>query len=151
MINPPAHPMHVSICNVDLNNIDNTVAVKLFKDDFSSVLKNNYQAEFQMEKADEKLNSQVISKYINSRLQLEVDNSIILKLDYKSSEINEDAVWIYFHIERINNPSSLRIKNTIMLDLWEDQTNLMIINCMGKENGYRFSKTEVEINIDLKV
>jgi len=36
-----------------------------------------------------------------------------------------------------------------MLELWEDQTNLLIINWMGIENGYRFDFNDTEIEIDL--
>jgi hypothetical protein len=149
MINPVMHPVHVSICNLELNNNENTVSVKLFKDDFALVLKNKYQTDFPMENADDKQNSQFISKYINSCLQIELNNGKILNLDYKNSEINNDAIWFHFQTEKLNIVTKLKIKNTLMLDLWEDQTNLLIISWEGKENGYRFNRDEVNIEIDL--
>jgi hypothetical protein len=149
MNNPVMHPVHVSICNLDLNNSENTVSVKLFKDDFALVLKNKYQTDFPMENADDKQNSQYISKYINSCLQIELSNNKILNLDYKYSQINEDAIWFYFLAEKINKVTKLSIKNTLMLDLWDDQTNLLIISWQGKENGYRFNRDEDHIEIDL--
>jgi len=124
------------------------VAVKLFKDDFALALKNNYEAEVPMDKANEKINSQLISKYINSCFQIEMNKSETLKLDYKYSELNEEAIWVYFNIENTLHATHLRIKNTLMLDLWNDQTNLLIISWNGKENGYRFNHSEVEIDID---
>lgn len=148
-MNPPLHPIHVSVCNMELSDVENTISVKLFKEDFSLALKNNYQVDIPMEKADEKLNSQIISKYINSCLQIEMNKSKILKLEYKYSKINEDAIWIYFQTEKTNNATKLRIKNTLMLDLWDDQTNLLIINWKGREDGYRFNRREVEMEIDL--
>lgn len=149
MNNPVMHPVHVSICNLELNNIENTVSVKLFKDDFALVLKNKYQTDFPMENADDKQNSQYISKYINSCLQIEPNNGKIINLDYKYSEINEDAIWFHFQAEKINKVTKLSIKNTLMLDLWDDQTNLLIISWQGKENGYRFDRNEDHIEIDL--
>jgi hypothetical protein len=149
MINPVMHPIHVSICNLELNNSENKVSLKLFKDDFALVLKNKYQTDFPMEQADDKQNHQYISKYINSCLQIEPGNGKILNLDYKYSEINEDAIWFHFQAEKINNATKLRIKNTLMLDLWDDQTNLLIISWQGKENGYRFNRDENHIEIEL--
>ncbi len=143
------HPIHVSICNIELNNTENTVSIKLFKDDFALALKNNYQVEVQMEKADDNNNSQIISKYVNSFLQIKFSNNKIMDLDYKYSELNEDAIWIHFRAEKIFQATNLRIKNTLMLDLWDDQTNLLIISFNGKEKGYRFNRKEVEIEIDL--
>jgi hypothetical protein len=134
---------------MDLNENENIVAVKLFKEDFTLALKNNYQVVVPMEKADEKLNSDIISRYINSCLQIELNKSKILKLEYKSSEINEDAIWIYFRIGKIENSTILRIKNSLLVDLWDDQTNLLIINYKGKDNGYRFNRNELQIEIDL--
>ncbi len=148
---PPAyHPLHVSICNMELNDKENEVSIKLYKDDFALALKNNFQVDVPMEKADESANSQFILKYVESCFQVEVNNSKILRLDYKYSEINEDAIWIYFKCENFTGIKQLKIRNTLMLDLWEDQTNLLIINFKGKENGYRFNKEDVEIEIDLK-
>lgn len=149
ILNPSFHPVHVSICTIELSDNENIVAIKLFKDDLSLVLKNNYQMDVPMEKADEKLNREVISKYINTSLQIIVNNSEKLELHYQKSEINEDAIWIYFQVEKIKNGTQLSIKNTLLLNLWEDQTNLLIINWKGQENGYRFNRSESEIDIDL--
>lgn len=146
---PDMHPIHVSVCNVDINDTECTVSVKLFKDDFALALKNNYQTDVDMEKADENSNSQFISKYINNCLQIELNKTRLLKLVYTSSEINEDAIWVHFSTGKIENISHIRIRNILMLDLWDDQTNLLIMNLKGKENGYRFNRREVEIEIDV--
>ena len=143
------HPIHVSICNVDINGNENTVSIKLFKDDFALVLKNKSGVEIAMEKADEKSNSQIISKYINSDFQIEVNNGEILVLDYQKSEINEDAIWLYFHFKNIGNTSKLNVKNALMIELWEDQTNLLIVKWKEKESGYRFTVDETEMEINL--
>ncbi len=149
IMNPAYHPLHVSICNIELNGKENIVSVKLFKDDFALALKNNFQVDIPMEKADESSNSLVISKYINTCFQIEVNNEKNLELKYNYSEINEDAVWFYFKCEKLPDAKKLTIRNRLMLDLWDDQTNLVIISWKGKENGYRFNKDEVEIEIDL--
>jgi len=149
-MNPVMHPIHVSVCNIDFRQTENTVVIKLFKDDFALALKNNFQVDILMDAADENKNSEVISKYVNSCLKLEVNKNKILKLDYKTSEINEEAIWVYFRMEKINDVTSLKIKNTLMVDLWDDQTNLVIISHNEKEDGYRFNRRDIEFEIDLK-
>jgi hypothetical protein len=134
---------------MDLNENENIVAIKIFKEDFALALKNNFQVVVPMENADEKLNSDIITRYVNSCLQIELNKSKILKLEYKSSEINEDAIWIYFRMGKIENSTNLRIKNSLLVDLWDDQTNLLIINWKGNENGYRFNRNDMQIEIDL--
>jgi len=149
MAGPAYHPIHVSVCNVELNGTENIVSVKLFKDDFALALKNNYQISIPMDRANEKTHSEIISKYINSCFQIESGQGKTLKLVFKTTEINEEAIWVYFNAENFTNLAKLRVKNTLMLDLWDDQTNLVILNWKGKETGYRFNRREVEIEIDL--
>jgi len=148
-ISPAMHPIHVSVCNMDLNNKENIVSVKLFKDDFALALNHNYQVNVEMDKADEETNRLAISRYINSCLQIVLNENEVLKLDYKSSEINEEAIWIYFQTGILKDAKKLSIKNTLMLDIWDDQTNLLIISRNGKESGYRFNRNVIEIEIDL--
>ena len=147
---PAMHPVHVSVCNMEMDDIENIVSFKLFKDDFALVLKNKYQTDVSMEKADDKANSTLISNYINSCFQLEVNKSRMLALKYKSSEINEDAVWIHFQTEKLGNATQLQITNTLMLDLWDNQTNLLILKWKEKEIGYKFDAdvtiTEIDLN-----
>jgi len=146
---PAMHPIHVSVCNLELNNLENIVSVKLFKDDFALALKHSYQLDVDMEQADEEINRVAISNYINSCLQLVYNENEVLKLNYKSSETNEEAIWLYFQTENLKNVKKLKFKNTLMLDIWDDQTNLVIVNWKGKESGYRFNRKEIEIEIDL--
>jgi hypothetical protein len=149
MSKPAMHPIHVSVCNLDLNDTENTISIKLFKDDFAQAITNTYQVSIPMEKADEKVNSDIISKYINECLQIEISKNKILSLEYKYSKINEDAIWLYFNAEKANLQGRMKIRNTLMLDLWDDQKNLLIINWKGKENGYQFNRNDVEMDIDL--
>jgi len=146
---PAFHPVHVSVCNLEMKDNECSISIKLFKDDFTLAIKNTCNADIQMEKADEIANYQIISKYINTCLQLELNSDKILKLEFISSEINEDAIWVNFKTESYNSNLKLTIRNTLMLDLWDDQTNLMIIKHNGKETGYMFNKRNVEIEIDL--
>lgn len=142
------HPIHVSVCNLELNDTESTVSFKLFKDDFALVLKNLYNEDVKLENADENVNREIINKYINSCFQVDVNKNFRLTLDYKNSQINEDAIWLNYRIQNIKSISNIRIKNTLMLELWEDQTNLLIINYNNKENGYRFDEHETITEID---
>jgi len=75
---PDMHPIHVSVCNLELNETKSTVSFKLFKDDFALVLKNLYNEDVILENADEKKNSEIINRYINSCFQVNVNKNIRL-------------------------------------------------------------------------
>ncbi|MCB8994865.1 MAG: hypothetical protein H6538_04580 [Bacteroidales bacterium] len=145
------HPVHVSVCNLELSEAEKSLSVKVFTNDFALCLKNTYQKEVEMEKADEVANASIISDYVNSCLIIEVNKSKKLRLIYQTSEINEDAIWFHFRVDGLEPAArSLKITNKLMFDLWDDQTNLLIINWKGKENGYRFNKYNPETSIELE-
>ena len=146
-----AHPVHVSVCSIEFSKNGSIMAVKLFSDDFGTVLQNNYNDEFVLSKANEKPYRDYIINYVNSNLKITFNRNKSLKFEYDYSEINDDgAIWIYFKAGKPNPAEKMKIVNTLMLDLYEDQTNLLIINQNGKQDGFRFNYKVRELEIDLK-
>ena len=144
------HPIHVSMCNIEITDKQSIMAIKLFSDDFEKVIENKYKDDFVLSMADKEPYRKYISDYVNSNFKLIVDRKNSIKFLYDYSEMNELSIWLYFKIESLNSESSLTITNSLMLDLYEDQTNLMIINYKGKQNGYKFNIRVKEVEIELK-
>ena len=59
-----AHPVHVSVCNIELNTKESIITIKLYADDFQTLLQNKYNKEFVPSRADEKPFSDYIANYI---------------------------------------------------------------------------------------
>ena len=144
------HPIHVSMCNIEITDEQSIMAVKLFSDDFEKVIKNKYKDDFVLSMADKEPYRKYISDYVNSNLKLTLNRKKPINLLYDYSEMNELSIWLYFKIDRLNSESSLIISNSLMLDLYEDQTNLLIINYKGKQSGYKFNLRVKEVEIELK-
>ncbi len=145
-----AHPVHVSVCNSGLNKTGSIITIKLFSDDFGTVLQNRFKEEFVPSRADEKPFRDYISNYISSHLRITLNRNRSLLFNYDYSEVNEGAIWLYFKVDKIVSSEKMKVVNTLMLDLYEDQTNLLIINFNGKQDGFRFNYKVRELDIDLK-
>ena len=145
-----AHPVHVSVCNLEFTRNGSIMSVKLFSDDFGTVLQNNYNEEFVLSKADEKPYRDYIFNYVSSHLKVTLNRNRSLKFEYDYSEVNDGAIWVYFKADKLSSAEKIKIVNTLMLDLYEDQTNLLIINQNGKQDGFRFNYKVRELEIDLK-
>jgi hypothetical protein len=80
---------------------------------------------------------------------LQINNNVPSKLVYKNKEINEDAIWLYYTIPVTGEVKELEIRNLLLMDIYEDQTNLVIIAINGKESGYRldYHKQDIKIKI----
>lgn len=140
-----AHPIHVSFCNLEIKDSTMTIAIKLFKDDFQLALDHNYSKLVDMDNG----NSKYIQSYINKMFTLKLNKDENLELKYLKSELNEDAIWLYYSSD-IHNIKKIELNNYLLLDIYSNQTNLVIVNYKGNQSGYRLNaKNPIQI-INLK-
>jgi hypothetical protein len=143
------HPVHVSVCNLEIKDQNITIAVKLFSDDFQLALQHNYGIMIELDDLTSPENKEILDKYINSALHVLLNKKEPLRLSYIKTDTNDQAIWLYYETE-IDKLRKLKIKNTLLIDIYLDQTNLVIINHKGKQNGYRFNANHTEQIIELK-
>lgn len=143
-----AHPIHVSVCNIEFSDDKLTIAVKLFKDDFQLAMYHNYGLELKYDDSEFMESKKVIDKYMNNALKIVLNKEDPLKLSLNHAEINDEAVWFYYTFDE-DDFNKIYIKNELLLDIYADQTNLLIINYRNKQNGYRFNVRNTEQRIKL--
>lgn len=143
------HPVHVSVCNIEIENNKMTLSLKLFKDDFQLAIEHNFAKFILLENADKEQEKKMIEDYVKNMFFIVVNKKDTLKLNYKNSELNDEAIWLNYESE-VPDFKKLYINNSIFLDIYLDQTNLVIINYNGKQNGYRFNYKNNAQQIDLK-
>lgn len=150
ILRAPAHPVHVSVCNIELSENECSLSIKLFRDDFELALSNYYHSDPQTNGIRGVTDTERISNYINSSFRISQGNGKQMGIRFQKSEVIEEAIWLYYELENPGNIISLKIQNSLMLDLYDDQTNLVIIAINGKEKGYMFNRKKTEADIDLK-
>jgi hypothetical protein len=137
------HPLHVSFTNVDFNSDLQEVSVtyKFFTDDFSLLLYHVFGREI-IFKNDQVLTSsdiELIDSYL-SRAFLIVEQNDTLKLDFIRKEQDDQSLWFYYKAKRTKNRiRDMSITNLLMLNIYDDQTNLVIISDGRVEKGYSFN------------
>ena len=144
-----AHTIHVSVCNLEFDKGDLTISVKIFLDDLQLAIYHNTAREIDISNLTPESNT-LVQGYIKKRLQISLNKENKIELKQSGNEINEDAIWFYYKIEDVPGVKNIHIQNTLLLDIYGDQTNLLIINHMGKQTGYRFNIDTWEKNIELK-
>ncbi len=145
-----AHPVHVSVCSVEiypeLNEVQ--VLIKVFKNDMELALFHNYQIKVDYISEDSvDLNYNYIKKYIKEHFSLESNKVINYVLN--GVEFDSDIVWLNYTINLRRIPTKFIIVNTIFNDIYFDQKNLMIIKCNNYEKGFEldYNNTTFELNI----
>jgi len=146
------HPVHVSILNIEYSSGKPTIdlSFKLFSSDIEFAIAHNYNVALNLGKPNENPKSEEhINKYVSKLFTLQINNNVPSKLVYKNKEINEDATWLYYTIPVSGKVKELEIRNLLLMDIYEDQTNLVIIAINGKESGYRLDYRKQDFKIKI--
>lgn len=145
------HPVHVSITNVDYNpnDLKMKISFKVFKQDMQLLFVHLDQVNIDFENLGEvKKNQERINNYFQNHFNIESKSGF--EPVFKEAELDNEWIWFYYEVENIDLKKEFKITNTIFLDLYYDQKNMMIFSIEGTEKGYMFNlnKTKQLINLN---
>lgn len=143
------HPLHVTLTNVETieNNTKCEITIKIFKDDFETVIQNYSGVTLNLgtkEEIDSIENH--FMPYINDKFSIIFDGEK-MDLTFINRKENFEAIWITLNC-KYYNVSNIKIKNKLLIDLYEDQKNLVIFKNDKIQQGIDLdtNTTEYEIN-----
>lgn len=137
------HPMHVSYTNIDINTETKEVSVshKLYANDFTLLFFHLFEkniipsdtASFTQPEID------LIDHYMKYRFFL-LEDQDTLSLHFAGKHMEDEYLWLKF-VGKIKDAEihEMAIHNMLLLDLYMDQTNLVIVNNGPVEKGYTFN------------
>lgn len=85
-----------------------------------------------------------VKKYVNNNFDFQV-NGRSANLTFTGSQITGKSVWVYFEAKGVQDISSIKIKNTILLSVYPKQTNVVNISYNGTQKTMTFQRGR-EIN-----
>jgi len=148
-----SHPLHVTISNAEINaeRCEISVNHRFFADDFELLFFHLYETVIKPETGKDfnARENEMIQNYMNSAFQLIPEGEGALRMKIVSKSQQDDILWLEFRGELSDcNQVSYKLINTIMLNLYDDQTNLVIITNNGVDQGFEFDfrKREALIN-----
>lgn len=152
--NPISHPLKLSTCVITCS--PETREIKLnfhfFQDDFGEHLSRISNQDINFDQNSEEIDS-LIKHYIVKNFELSIED-VVQDLQWVKAFREDIVEYVHFSIpERYCNlPISINIKNTLMLDAFEKQSNLVRIDLKGDKNfkTLRFDKSETELSTVLK-
>jgi hypothetical protein len=151
-LNAHLHPVHVSVLNIDYSKGKPTIdlSFKVFSSDIELAVAHNYNVALNLTRFNEdSTNTTQINKYVSQLFTIQINNNEPSKLVLKKKEINEDAVWLYYTIPVKKKVKELLIRNLLLMDIYMDQTNLVIVSINGEETGYKFDYKKQEFKIKI--
>lgn len=146
------HPIHISVMEIHYNEQKSNfeIAVKIFADDLEDGIRDIGATKIKLNQGQESENADDwIKKYLKQNLNI-VINDQQLDVQFSGKEYEEYAVWSYLEVGNLTEINSLKIENTILQDLYEDQKNLIHFYKNKKRiqtSIFNHHKTEIEINL----
>ena len=148
-----SHPVHVSVTSIDINTEKREISIahKMFTDDFSLLFYHLYEKNIQPQVSKDFTPGEleVINGYISDAFILDWDKT---RLPFRFVRKDQDdmSTWLYYSGELpAQDFNNLVLTNTLMLDLYEDQTNLVIVSDGKTEKGYTFNYMDRQMEIEI--
>lgn len=140
------HPVHVSLLSIDYaqeKKIMN-VFLKIYFDDFlidsGKGVPGKVKQDSLLSKTDFK---DIILKYTNEKIGITINNKLFyINLDEYNLSDNELTMNLSFKIDE--KISSISVKNLVMTDLYDDQTNMIIVKIGDFEEGSKLTSFRTE-------
>ena len=144
------HPVHVSVLNMEYLPEKSMVDLlfKVFTADLEFAIAHNFNVALNLGQPSESPEAEMqINKYLSATFRLMINNNYQPKIVSISKEISEDATWVHVSFPLTEQIHHFTIHNAIFMDLYQDQTNLLIITLNKKETGYRLDFYNREITL----
>jgi hypothetical protein len=135
------HPIHIAVCELNYNKQQRSLEIshKIFYDDLETTINKRYDVKLNLNTPKELPNAdEYIHKYITTSFIIRQQGKI-LPMTYVGKEYEQDAVWVYYEI--INTPSTanLLITNQLLMDEFDDQSNLLHFQQQDYKKSLRFT------------
>ncbi len=143
------HPVHVSYTNVEYNveKKQFDILFKIFVDDFDKILQKKYNVFLNLEKGKRlKDYDKIISKYIIEHFKIVINNKdyTSARLKFTHSELKEKAIWLRYTSKYKGKSKRFEVRNSLMTDLYRDQTNLLIFSYLTYQEAVRFTNNKTK-------
>ena len=134
------HDFHLSKCKIKYRAESKSweLSAHIFIDDLQEALKlKGVDISSIFEEEESELVNKAIHQYLIENVQIEL-NGLNLEPEWIGKELSEDlyAVWAYLEIPNQELYGELIIDNNILLELFDDQTNITVIELPNQKKKF---------------
>jgi hypothetical protein len=139
---PITHEFHTSLAQVHYNQSSQSfeVTLRVFTDDMEAaltLLNNNAQVTIDASQADK-----LIEQYLVKNLVFLDKQNQQKALSFIGKEVEVDVTWIYAEVPVADSPSGMRLQNTVLTELFDDQVNIVNFKYLTTIRTFMFKSNE---------
>lgn len=134
------HPFHTSVTEITFNEKERIweVSVRLFQDDLEVSLSNFQGKKFQFQLANQV--DDLLDRFIKKQFGFQVNQKLQTPFRYIGWEPILDVIWVYFEIPTDQELSGVYLQNSLLVETFSDQTNLVHVARGANKKSYLFQK-----------
>ena len=141
-----AHAYHTSLTELRYNPAKKQVEIsfKIFTDDLEKALSQGQPSSVHL---DEARASMLAAAYVQRCVRVGTRPGEALPIQFLGMQHEQDAYWLYAKVALPHSLSSLYLRQTLLLDLYSDQMNIVNIEAGGQKQSalFRAGNEEQEI------
>jgi hypothetical protein len=140
------HPIHLSVSEINYSEKDKALQItsRIFLDDLElSIQKQLNKPNLDLLEPGKDLTTEkLISEYVLQHLSVKLDGKI-QKLNFLGFEREDPAIICYIEIENIKKFKTIEIKNDVIMETHNDQSNLVHVTYKGPVKSLRLMREKV--------
>jgi hypothetical protein len=136
-----AHPMHLAVTEMNFNGATQSFEIshKIFYDDLEEAIFRQTKQKLQLNTPTEHpLAEKYIQTYLLNNFAVHC-NQRKQTLSYVGREYENDAIWLHYEVSNVRNLQYLEIKNSLLLDTFDDQVNFLHFKKADFAKSWRFT------------
>ncbi len=134
------HPIHLSVSEINYSDKDKALQItsRIFLDDLELSIRNQRkQPDLDLLEPGPGLTTeQLISEYVIKRFSVKLDGKA-QKLNFLGFEREDPAVICYIEIENVKKFKTIEVKNEVIMETHDDQSNLIHVTYKGPVKSLR--------------
>jgi hypothetical protein len=147
------HDFHISVCEIEYDQESKALEIthRIFLDDLEQTLiswSGNSSIDVYNPKDSNEL-KELIGKYILEKFSVKVNDNKE-EMVFIGSEAEDDIMYCYVELPKVNKFESIHILNTVLMDKFDDQINMVHIYRGDKTTSTKFSKENTTFMMDFE-
>ncbi|SRR5690606_20635998 len=140
------HPLHVSVTEVNYDEKDKALEImmRVFMDDLELALRNRFNnPTLDVLNPSGMTLDEMMTTYVAESFKITLDNKS-QKVRYLGHEEDGEAFVFFIEVANVKKWKGIGITNSILMDLYDDQSNLVHVTSGGKVRSLRLTKGQPE-------
>lgn len=142
LISASVHKFHIALYQIEFASEKKMLQItsRIHIEDLEKALEKKHKKKIFIEAEKNSAEELLIKEYIINRFSIKV-NEQNKPLNFLSKEIDGDELVCYWNIKNISKINSLEINNSVLIEVFSDQQNLVNVSVLGQKQSYLFTQS----------